>query len=124
MLVYYTPPVTLFFLLFPASRCAPRQQAGQELVYSDNRAANSCRAFTDPHREMGPWYPGEDEKEEELRVGYSQAGLASQLQGGCLARQQDGGGAQRWYPSEADTGGGPGSDGEGSVVSLSVMAYL
>ena len=69
---------------------------------------------------MAPWYPGEDEEEEEPRVGYSQAGLASQLQGGRLARQQDEGGAQRWYPSEADTGGGPGSDGEGSVVSLSV----
>ena len=69
---------------------------------------------------MAPWYPGDEEQEEEPRAGCSQAALTSQLQGGRLARQTNEGGAQPWYPSEAELGGLPDSDGERSVVSLSM----
>ena len=70
---------------------------------------------------MAPWYPGDEEQEEEPRAGCSQAALTSQLQGGRLARQTNEGGAQPWYPSEAELGGLPDSDGERSVVSLSMI---
>jgi len=75
-------------------------RARKSLGYSDNRAANRCRAFTDPSEE-GARGIHQDEEEKEPRVGHSQSGPASQMQGGRLARQKESGGTLPWYPSDA-----------------------
>ena len=65
---------------------------------------------------MGPWYPGEDEEEEEPREGSSHAAPTGQVQGGHLARQEESGGAP-WHPSDA--GGSYDAGTEGGEPALS-----
>ena len=51
-----------------------------------------------------PWRETTMKKKKSRRVGHSQSGPVSQMQGGRLARQKESGGTLPWYPSDA--GGG------------------
>ena len=68
---------------------------------------------------MGPWYPGEDEEEEEPREGSSHAAPTGQVQGGHLARQEESGGAP-WHPSDAGGSYDAGTKGGEPALSLGV----
>ena len=67
---------------------------------------------------MGPWYPGEDEEEEEPREGSSHAAPTGQVQGGHLARQEESGGAP-WHPSDASGSYDAGTEGGEPALSRS-----